>query len=225
MPVNANEKVPLPTLERLANYLRYLADLQQDNIRTISSAKVEEQTGINASQFRKDLSYFGEFGHSGIGYIVSELHDKISEILRVNQVQNVIIVGAGNLGSALIGYPGLTEHKFNVVAVFDNNKKKIGRLINGVEISDSSLICKSNASLKADLAIIAVPRSEAQRVAETLIEAGIAAILNFAPTILRTPKHVSIRNVSFLQEMAVLSYQLSLKHPSSMSRLRTKEKS
>ncbi len=209
MPTNLHDKVPVITLERLATYLRYLVDLQQDNVETISSAEVEEQTGINAAQFRKDLSYFGEFGKPGVGYNVADLHSRIAYILKLDKEQRVILVGAGNLGSALVGYPGLKEHRFNVVAVYDNNVAKIGRNLWDFEIMDFGRVVETNAKQNARIAIVAVPRTAAQLVTDRLIEAGIKAILNFAPTVLRVPEHVVVRNVSFLQELAVLSYHLS----------------
>jgi redox-sensing transcriptional repressor len=206
-------KVPVPTLERLATYLRYLIDLEQDGSETISSAEVEEQTGVNAAQFRKDLSYFGEFGKPGVGYNVAELQGRIAHILKIDQEQRVLLIGAGNLGSALVGYPGLKEHKFNVVAVFDNNYAKIGRFLWDLEIQDVARVKEVNAKQKARIAIVAVPRPAAQQVTDTLIEAGVLAILNFAPTVLKVPENVVVRNVSFLQELAVLSYHLSHEHP------------
>ncbi len=209
MPTNSHDKVPVITLERLATYLRYLVDLQQDNVETISSSEVEEQTGINAAQFRKDLSYFGEFGKPGVGYNVADLHSRIAYILKLDKEQRVILVGAGNLGSALVGYPGLKEHRFNVVAVYDNNVAKIGRNLWDFEIMDFGRIVETNALHNARIAIVAVPRSAAQAVTDKLIEVGIKAILNFAPTVLRVPEHVVVRNVSFIQELAVLSYHLS----------------
>jgi redox-sensing transcriptional repressor len=206
-------RVPVPTLERLATYLRYLIDLEQDGSETISSAEVEEQTGVNAAQFRKDLSYFGEFGKPGVGYNVAELQGRIAHILKIDQEQRVLLIGAGNLGSALVGYPGLKEHKFNVVAVFDNNYAKIGRYLWDLEIQDVGKVKEVNAKQKARIAIVAVPRPAAQQVTDTLIEAGVLAILNFAPTVLKVPENVVVRNVSFLQELAVLSYHLSAEHP------------
>jgi redox-sensing transcriptional repressor len=205
----SSNKVPVPTLERLATYLRYLVDLEQGHVETISSAEVEEQTGINAAQFRKDLSYFGEFGKPGVGYNVADLQARIARILKIDKEQRVLLVGSGNLGSALVGYPGLQEQKFNVVAVFDNNYAKIGRKLWELEILDVARLQEVNEKLRARIAILAVPRSAAQAVTETLIEAGVRAILNFAPTILRVPDHVVVRNVSFLQELGVLSYHLS----------------
>src|SRR5437763_4580257 len=166
-------KVPVPTLERLATYLRYLIDLQQDNVDTISSAEVEEQTGINAAQFRKDLSYFGEFGKPGVGYNVAELQARIARILKIHQEQRVLLIGAGNLGSALVGYPGLKEHRFNLVAVFDNNYAKIGRQLWDLEIMDIAKLKETNARLKAHMAIVAVPRPADQGVADSLIDAGV----------------------------------------------------
>ncbi|HET6455222.1 MAG TPA: redox-sensing transcriptional repressor Rex, partial [Armatimonadota bacterium] len=129
-------RVPLPTLERLATYLRYLNELESREMETISSAAMEEATGINAAQFRKDLSYFGEFGKPGIGYNIAELKQRIAEILKTEHEQPVILVGAGNLGSALVGYNGLRRHNFNIVAAFDNNYNKIGRQLWDLEILD-----------------------------------------------------------------------------------------
>ncbi len=213
MTSTSNGKVPVPTLERLATYLRYLIDLEQDHVETISSAEVEEQTGVNAAQFRKDLSYFGEFGKPGVGYNVAELQNRIARILKIDQEQRVLLVGAGNLGSALVGYPGLKEHKFQVVAVFDNNYAKIGRQLWDMEILDVAKLKEVNAKLRAQIAILAVPRAAAQNVTEALVEAGVHAILNFAPTVLKVPETVVVRNVSFLQELAVLSYHLQQEHP------------
>jgi redox-sensing transcriptional repressor len=204
-----NGKVPVPTLERLATYLRYLIDLEHSNVETISSAEVESETGVNAAQFRKDLSYFGEFGKPGVGYNVLDLQNRIARILKINKEQRVILVGAGNLGSALVGYPGLKEHKFNLVAVFDNNYAKIGRKLWDLEILDIARLKEVNHSLRAQLGIVAVPRAAAQSVTDGLIAADVRAILNFAPTILKVPEHVVVRNVSFVQELAVLSYHLS----------------
>jgi redox-sensing transcriptional repressor len=207
--VSNSGKVPVPTLERLATYLRFLIDLEQSRVDTISSAEVERQTGINAAQFRKDLSYFGEFGKPGVGYNVLDLQNRIARILKIDREQRIILVGAGNLGSALVGYPGLKEHRFNLVAVFDNNYGKIGRPLWNLEILDVARIPEVNAKLHARIAILAVPATAAQNVADSLVGAGIHAILNFAPVLLRVPVHVFVRNVSFLQELAVLSYHLS----------------
>ena len=202
-------KVPIPTLERLATYLRYLIDLEASHIDTISSTDVEKQTGINAAQFRKDLSYFGEFGKPGVGYNVIELQTRITHILKIDQRQPIIVIGAGNLGSALIGYPGLREHKFHIAAAFDSDPAKIGRPQGNLVIQDENTLRQVNAKINARIGIICVPASAAQAVAETAIAAGVRVILNFAPILLKVPERIVVRNVSFLQELAVLSYHLS----------------
>jgi redox-sensing transcriptional repressor len=208
-PVNSSPKVPIPTLERLATYLRFLIDLESSAVETISSTDVEKQTGINAAQFRKDLSYFGEFGKPGVGYNVVELQTRIAHILKIDQMQPIIVIGAGNLGSALIGYPGLREHKFHIAAAFDNDPAKIGKPQGNLTIHAESHLRQVNAEIKARIAIVCVPASAAQSVAETAIAAGVRVILNFAPILLKVPSRIVVRNVSFLQELAVLSYHLS----------------
>ncbi len=201
--------MPIPTLERLATYLRYLIDLEASQVETISSTDVEKQTGINAAQFRKDLSYFGEFGKPGVGYNVVELQARIARILKIDQMQPIMVIGAGNLGSALIGYPGLREHKFHIAAAFDKDPAKIGKPQGDLVIQDETHLRQINGKISARIAILCVPASAAQAVAEEAIAAGVRVILNFAPIILRVPERIVVRNVSFLQELAVLSYHLS----------------
>lgn len=203
------DKVPIPTLERMTTYLRCLIDFGGTGMDTISSAQIEQQTGISAAQFRKDLSHFGEFGKPGVGYNVRELESRIARILQIHRVQPIILIGAGNLGSALIGYPGLEEHKFHIVAAFDKDPRKIGKRLWGMDIQDASKIIEINGTLGAKMAILAVPAHAAQAAAEAAVQSGIRAILNFAPVILRVPERVIVRNVSFLQELAVLSYHLN----------------
>jgi redox-sensing transcriptional repressor len=210
----ANHKAPVPTLERLATYLTYLSQLDQSRVDMISSAEMERRTGINAAQFRKDLSYFGEFGRPGIGYSVQELIKRISRILKVEDEQRVLLVGSGNLGSAVVGYPGLRAQNFHIVAVFDNNYSKIGRRLWDLDIFDVGELKERNRELEARIGIIAVPAPAAQEVAETLVDAHIKAILNFAPVALKLPQHIAVRNVDFVQELAVLSFQAAEKEES-----------
>lgn len=204
-----SSKVPMPTLERLATYLRYLNGLEDGGAETISSADIEQATGIPATQFRKDLSYFGEFGRPGIGYDVHDLRTTVAEILKVQDEQKVLLVGAGNLGSALVGYYGLRRHNFNIVAAFDNNPNKIGRQLWDLEISDISRVREINAGLGAQIAILTVPAEAAQSVVESLVDSGVKVILNFAPCAIKVPDGVFIRNVCFIQELTVLSYHLT----------------
>ncbi len=201
-------KVPIPTLERLATYLTALTNLREQLVETVSSTQIESLTGINAAQFRKDLSYFGEFGRPGVGYSVDELQAGISAILNLSKTQSVILVGAGNLGSALAGYPALKAENFRIVAVFDNSPAKVGNTLWDLTIAHTSELAQTNSTLNARIGIIAVPAPAAQEVAEQMVQAGIVAILNFAPVWLHLPREVSVRNVDFVQELAVLSFYL-----------------
>ncbi len=201
-------KAPTPTLERLATYFALLSDLKRHQIETISSADVAERTGINAAQFRKDLSYFGEIGRPGIGYAVDELYSHIAHILKIDQLQPVLLVGAGNLGSALMGYPALRAEIFQIVAAFDNDPTKIGKRLWDITVRDVAGLVQDNKAIGARLAIITVPAAAAQDVAEQLVAADIHNILNFAPVALRLPGDVIVRNVDFMQELAVLSFHL-----------------
>jgi redox-sensing transcriptional repressor len=144
-----------------------------------------------------------------VGYNVAELQSRIARILKIDQMQQIMVIGAGNLGSALIGYPGLKEHKFHIAAAFDNDPSKIGKPQGQLVIQDEAKMREVNAGIGARIAIICVPAAAAQAVADEAIAAGARVILNFAPLILRIPERIVVRNVSFLQELAVLSYHLS----------------
>jgi redox-sensing transcriptional repressor len=185
-----------------------LAGLKSRGVETVSSIDIEQHTGINAAQFRKDLSYFGEFGRPGVGYDVSDLRARISRILKLEERQKVLLVGAGNLGSALAGYAPLRAENFEIVAAFDNDRAKIGKSLWGLAILDVANIVEENRRLGARMGIIAVPANAAQEAAEKLVEAQVVTILNFAPVVLRIPRHVTVRNVDFFQELAVLSFHL-----------------
>jgi len=198
--------VPLPALERMAAYMRCLMQLERENVRTVSSQEMEALTGISAAQFRKDLSYFGEFGKRGIGYDVGQLHQRIAAVLRIQEEQPVLLVGAGNLGSALIAYPGWGDYGFRIVAVFDEDPAKIGTDLRGVRIRPLRDLPQVNRDLAARIGIIAVPADQAQAVADALIDAGVTGIINFAPVKLLHPEHVIVRDVCFICELAVLSY-------------------
>ncbi len=201
-------KVPMPTLERLATYLSVLTDMQVRGIETVSSSDIEGRTAINAAQFRKDLSYFGEFGRPGVGYNVGELRARVRNILNLEASQRVLLVGAGNLGSALAGYPALAAENFRIVAVFDNSPAKIGKKLWDLTILPVDKMEEENTTLRAQMGIIAVPAASAQDVADQLVAAKVLTILNFAPISLRLPKHIAVRNVDFVQELAVLSFHL-----------------
>jgi redox-sensing transcriptional repressor len=190
-------RAPDPTVSRLSLYLRCLRRLVKEGVGTISSAEMEIRCGIAAVQIRKDLSYFGEFGRPGVGYEVQHL---------LARLHRVVIVGAGNLGSALAGYSGFVLSPFRVVGIFDNNFNKIGRRLWELEILDVQRLAKANKELKANMGLIAVPADAAQEAADLLVKAGIRAILNFAPRMIEVPEGVALRHVDLTRELEVLCY-------------------
>lgn len=200
------ERIPAPTVARLPIYFRCLANLKERNIKIVSSVDIASETGIKAPQFRKDLSYFGEFGIQGLGYPVEALLDRITTIMQLDRRRRVVLLGAGNLGSALGNFPGFSHWGFDVAYIFDSNKDKVGSTIAGIKVEDVATLPRP---LQIELAILAVPPFAAQECAELLIRSGIKAILNFTGRALSTPSDVVTRNVNLTHELAILTYRLS----------------
>lgn len=173
---------------------------------TISSAQMQARLGITSAQVRKDLSHLGEFGKPGIGYDVRQLLTRLTEIMSLDREQRTVIVGAGNLGSALVGYWGFANTAFRIVGIFDNNFSKIGRMLWNLEILDVRDLPEVNQRLDATIGLIAVPAEAAQEVADALAQSGIRAILNFAPTLIAVPPEVALRHVDLTRELEILSY-------------------
>lgn len=201
-------KIPEATIIRLSVYSRYLNQLEKNDIITVSSGEIAE--GINGSpaQVRKDLAYFGEFGTRGVGYNVKDLNQHIKKILGLNNRWNVVIVGAGNLGTALTGYKGFQERGFNILAVFDNDVNKVGLRIGGVPIYPISRMAEFIKKENVQIGIVAVPAQFAQEVVDTLSEAGIKAILNFAPKVINVPGHIDYRNVDLVVNLEILTFNM-----------------
>jgi len=203
-----NRSAPEPTIARLALYLRSLRTAQQEGLPTLSSADIEVRTGISSGQVRKDLSYFGEFGKPGLGYAVTPLVNRLAGIMRLDREQKVMLVGAGNLGTALAGYQGLHDSGFRLVAIYDNNFSKIGRKIWDLEIQDAEMMPTLNAEMGVEIGIITTPAIAAQAVADRIVQSGVLVILNFAPTRVNVPKGVVVRNVDLTQELQILCFFL-----------------
>ncbi|UCH36403.1 MAG: redox-sensing transcriptional repressor Rex [Armatimonadota bacterium] len=201
-------EAPEPTIARLALYLRCLRVAQRDGVETMSSADIEQSTGISSGQVRKDLSYFGEFGKPGMGYSVAPLVARLSHIMRLDREQPVLIVGAGNLGTALAGYANFAASSFRVAAIYDNNFNKIGRKVWELEILDVQRMTEINREMNVRLGIIATPAGAAREVADMMVRSGVKAILNFAPVRLAAPEGAVVRNVDLTQELEILSYFL-----------------
>ena len=201
-----SRSIPEPTLKRIAGYLRCLNEIDPPDLEFIASEELGRRTQSPAELVRRDLSYFGEFGRRGVGYNVTLLRQSIARILHLNQRQDVILIGAGNLGRALISYPGWHRYHLVIAAAFDTDPSLIGTEIGGVQVEDMADLGARVPALKVRMAILTVPASAAQDAADRLVASGIHGILNFAPWTLEAPSHVVVRNVSFITEMAILSY-------------------
>jgi redox-sensing transcriptional repressor len=205
------EKISELTTNRLSVYLRCLNELAGAGIKTISSQELAEQFNLNSAQIRKDLGYFGEFGVRGIGYFVDDLRDHLTKILGLDQPRRVGIVGAGRLGSALANYHGLARSNFKVVALFDNDREKIGERVGAdrIPVHDAKKIAKIVRDEQIDVAVIAVPARVAQRVLNQVMAAGVKAVLNFAPAALTSRLGVKVKTVDLTTSLESLSYFLA----------------
>ncbi len=205
-PEGRETKIPEPTVARLPLYFRCLADLKERNIKIVSSGDLAAEVGVKASQFRKDLSYFGEFGIQGLGYPVDDLLRRITEIMQLDRRRRVVLLGAGNLGSALGNFPGFSRWGFDVCYIFDSDPAKCGSKLGGIPVEPIDELPKP---LGVDLGILAVPPQAAQLCAELLAASGVKAILNFTSRHLSLPEVVVVRNVNLTHELAILAYHLS----------------
>ena len=197
------------TVRRLSAYLRFLEDFEQRGSQTISSEELAKQGGTTSAQVRKDLSFFGSFGKRGLGYSVPELAGQLREILGLGREWRVIIVGAGKIGAALAQYRGFRQRGFTILAAYDVNPEKIGRRLEGIQIRDMADLEQDIGREKPDIAVLTVPGEEAQAVVDRVVEAGLKAILNFAPTQLHAPSDVAIKTVNMAMELEGLSFALT----------------
>jgi redox-sensing transcriptional repressor len=209
-PAEAAESVPELTTNRLSVYLRCLNALEGAGVRTVSSQALAEQFHLNAAQIRKDLAYFGEFGVRGVGYYVKELRRHLRQILGLDQQVAVGIVGAGNLGLALADYPGFRADGFRIAALFDAAREKIGQHSRGgVPIHDIRHLRRIVRRDRIQIAAIAVPADSAQTVVNTIVSAGIKAILNFSPGTFTVPADVKLKSVDLTVSLESLSFFLA----------------
>jgi redox-sensing transcriptional repressor len=206
----ALEPVSELTTNRLSVYLRCLNTLEHAGVKTISSQAMAEQFNLNAAQIRKDLAYFGEFGVRGVGYYVKELRTHLRQILGLDRRVRVAIMGAGNLGLALADYPGFRTEGFEIAALFDTQRDKIGqRSRSGVPIYDARLFRRAVKRDRIRIAVVAVPAPAAQGVVNEVVAAGIKAILNFSPGTLKVPSDVKVKSVDLTVSLESLSFFLA----------------
>ena len=203
------ESIPNPAVRRLSLYLRQLESFERKGRRTISSKQLGESLRLTDAQVRKDLAYFGQFGHPGIGYKVEDLILELRKILGTDKTWAVVLVGAGNVGRAMSGYRGFDRKGFRLVAVFDNDQTKMGRKLGPFTIQPLTELAQTVQQQAVRLAILAVPADNAQDVADQLIDAGIRGLLNFAPVSLSVPRNVALQTVDMAVQLEQLAFQVT----------------
>ena len=205
--VMRHHKAPDETIRRLPSYLRSLVLLLDQGYKSISSQGLADFIGVNPWQIRKDFSYFGGFGTRGVGYDIEKLVKQIKKILRLDVVHKAALVGVGNLGLAVLAYPGFAVYGFEVAAAFDVSPQKVGRKAHNVVIEDVSEL-GTLRKRGIDIAIIAVPREAAQQTAEELVKAGVRGILNFSPCYITVPKKLKVITIDIAMDFARLPYYM-----------------
>ena len=197
------------TVRRLSHYYRVLEEVEAEGSRMISSHRLAEREGITSAQVRRDLSCFGSFGRRGLGYDVARLREEIRAILGLERRWLVAVVGAGNIGAALLAYRGFEKQGFDVVAAFDREPARVGTRLGAVVVQDVAALPAAAAREHIEIGVIATPARAAQEVADLLVAAGVRGILNFAPRKLFVPHHVGLRNVDMAMEFESLSFALA----------------
>lgn len=204
------EEISELTTNRLSLYVRFLNELDERGVRTVSSTVLADRFGFNAALIRKDLAHFGDLGVRGVGYVVKDLRRELQVILGLDRRLAVAIMGAGNLGLALADYPGFRREGFRIVALFDTLQGKVGQESrSGVRIYDIRELRDVALREGITIAVIAVPAASAQRVVGTVVDAGIKAVLNFSPGALRVPPDVKLKSVDLTVSLESLSFYLA----------------
>ncbi|HHV07428.1 MAG TPA: redox-sensing transcriptional repressor Rex [Firmicutes bacterium] len=201
-------RVPMVVIKRLPKYFRYLGELVERKVERVSSQTLADMMGISASQLRQDLNHFGEFGQQGYGYRVEDLYREIGRIIGLEQEYSLVIVGAGNLGQALANYPNFGKRGFVLRGVFDINPKLIGLGLRNCDIMDIDKLEAFIRTNNVDIGIVAVPKEAAQGVADTMVQAGIKAIWNFAPVDIKVPPEVILENEHLADRLMVISFRI-----------------
>jgi redox-sensing transcriptional repressor len=198
------------TIARLSVYLRCVDQLLDLGVETVSSQELAKRFNLNSAQIRKDLAYFGEFGVRGVGYNVGELRQYVVEILGLDRERRLLIVGAGNLGNALCHYSGFSSGSFLVVGVLDSDPTRIGDATpSGLLVEDAERMSEIVAQRRVDIGVITTPPGSAQRVCDAMVDAGLRAVLNFAPIRVRAPEKVLVKTVDLKVHLEELSFFLA----------------
>ena len=219
--VSARGVIPDATVSRLPMYHRSLLSLTARGVLLVSSEELAEASGVSSAKLRKDLSFLGSYGTRGVGYEVEFLLYQIARALGLTQVWPVVIVGIGNLGNALAGYPGFASRGFSVVGLFDTDPARVGETVTvaGKEIvvSDISKLPQVVLSSGASIGVIATPETSAQEVCDLMVRNGITSILNFAPVLIEVPAGVDVRRVDLATELQILAFHEQRKSQSALT--------
>lgn len=203
-----DKKIPEKVINRLTLYHCILSDFINNKTEFISSKQIAQLLNIDDSQVRKDINYLDNSGKSRVGYIVKELKIAIEKTLGFKKNKKAFIIGAGNLGTAIANYGNFTDYGLNIIALFDNDPQKIGKIINGMEIKNISELPKIAENNEVDIAILTVPRQFAQRTADFLVKSNISYIWNFAPVVLSVPNNVQVWNENLMGNFLQFTYDI-----------------
>lgn len=201
--------IPRATIQRLAVYIQVLENLDQEGVEVISSDPLAKACDVNASQVRKDLAYFGEFGVRGVGYYVKTLIASISSALGIDREWKTALVGVGNMGRAILNHSEFRARGFNIVGAFDCDPFKIGEKVYGLEVTCTKRLKEKVDECGIEMGIITTPPERAQRAANHLVEAGVRGILNFAPSRIKVPENVYVEYVDFFHHLYALAFNIT----------------
>jgi len=201
--------VPEVVVARLPQYVRVLNTLLSDGVQVANSQMLGEKLQVTPAQIRKDLSYFGRFGKQGRGYSVRHLLDELKQILGLNSQWNVVVIGVGRLGRAILSYPGFTPDGFHLVAALDNNPGLVGQNVDGLVVRPVEELNQVVKEFGISIAVVAVPGVHTQGVIDQLVECGVRAILNYAPTTPQVPPEVNIRNIDPVLSLQSMTFYLA----------------
>jgi len=208
-----SKTAPLPTVRRFPTYLNLLRRLRAEGQEVVSGTRIAEELGLDSIQVRKDFAYTGMVGKPGVGFHVPTVIQLIESFLGWDSSTNAFLIGAGSLGTALMGYKGFDRYRLSIVAAFDTDPEKQGVNVHGITVLPMEKLPDLAARLHVQLGIITVPAEAAQRVANQLVEAGLGAIWNFSPTAIKVPPTIILQNTELAAELAVLSLMLNQIRP------------
>ncbi len=205
---NKNTEVSIAVIKRLPKYYRYLGDLLDDKVVRISSNELSEKMNITSSQIRQDLNNFGCFGVQGYGYNIQRLYDEIRKILGLDKAHNIIVVGGGNIGKAIINYPGFRKRGFNFTAIFEKDKDLVGTRVNGVEVMSIDTLEEFLADNHVDIVALTIPAKSVYSIYKTILNYEIKGIWNFTQLDLEDDDKIKVESVHLTDSLMTLSYKI-----------------